>query len=340
MPTLAQVVKVTEVSERYPAFVDAARKLRSAVTIDIFTNRTEQEGTKHGHEDNQSQVRSPRRNHQGGSGEVSAKPTMTTGEVRQHSTLLAKAKIPAWVLTRRRYRLHESTASDVNSECTTTRPWKSVRRSVGGFPRVDFATGKVIEVRDQTSSMWGRPSGASYTGGDLVSSTTSPKAGGRVARTGIFGRAASMNLGGYDQIVDEQYSTIVRTDTGSVCPVPIFDDVTGSPAAFVESRIVGDATQTVREPLWLARHRRAQSSRARFGSLFDCCRITGNRTRPRRRWRVIRTVTVTLPATAAWGIGEGFVTGSGSALRSESLRRGGVVPSVTSSLPRATSRQR
>jgi HK97 family phage major capsid protein len=167
-------------------------------------------------------------------------------------------------------------------------------------------TGKVVEVRDQSSANWGRPSGATYTGGDLSGSTTSGKAGGYTTAPEFLAEAATMNLGDYDEIVDA--SNIVRTQTGDVAPVPVVDDMQGSPAAYVKSQLVGDAVQISGASL-----QGFASSQAVFGKAYKY--LTAMPVAIELEQDAAAVLAVLLPQVFqqrhALGLGDAFVNGSG-----------------------------
>ena len=198
---------------------------------------------------------------------LASKPSMTPTEVRQHSTLLAKISIlklgvdPQTLNAARANSLRRELG--MRDDAPVGRVSDEYREAFREFVR----TGKAIEVRtdSQHDAEWGRPSGASYVGGDLAGGTTSGKAGGYLTAPEFLAREATMNLGAYDSIVDPYFSSIVMTDTGNVAPVPVFDDLQGSPAAFVQSRLVDDTTQDSQGTSLIGA---AMSDKAIFGKAF------------------------------------------------------------------------
>jgi HK97 family phage major capsid protein len=176
---------------------------------------------------------------------LASKPNMTPAEVRMHATLLAKVSAmklgvdPQTLMVARANALRRELG--FKDDAPVAKISDEQREAFREFVR----TGKVVEFRtdDQNNAMWGRPSGASYTGGDLVSALTSGKAGGYTTAPEFLAQAATTNLASVDEIVDPRFSNYIFTETGNVAPVPVIDDMTGSPAAFVKSKLVGDAVQ-------------------------------------------------------------------------------------------------
>jgi HK97 family phage major capsid protein len=174
---------------------------------------------------------------------LASKAQMSPAEVRQHSTLLAKISVlklgvdPQTLQAARMNSLRRELG--LKDDAPTAKVSIEAREAFREFIR----SGKEVEFRtdDQANAMWGRPSGASYTGGDLNGGTASGKAGGYLTAPEFLASAATTNLASVDEIVD--YSNVIFTETGAVAPVPVVDDMTGSPAAFVKSKLVGDTVQ-------------------------------------------------------------------------------------------------
>jgi HK97 family phage major capsid protein len=200
---------------------------------------------------------------------LAAKPNMSAAEVRMHSTLLAKISVlkmgvdPATFQAARVNSIRRELG--MKDDAAVSEASAEVREAFRDFIRTGNVRKFEMRTDDQANAQWGRPSGASYLGGNLAGGTTSGKAGGFLTAPEFLAEAATTNLGDYDEIVDGEFSSIITTETGAVAPVPVVDDLTGSPAAFVKSQLVNDAYQIAQGSSLLGFK---MSDKAIFGGAF------------------------------------------------------------------------
>ena len=186
---------------------------------------------------------------------LAAKPNSTPAEIRMHAVLLQKAAgiskmmLPSNATNAQLIHLKrqvgmrdDQVVPSVSSpaEIRALRNWV-----IGDEETFEFRS----DAPSQASSMWGRVSGQTFIGGDLLGGTTSGIAGGYTVPSYYYTRDGLFtSLANVDQIVDSTlgYSRLVTSDkNGAAMPIPMVDDLiyTGSPAVgtFVRSYIVGQA---------------------------------------------------------------------------------------------------